>query len=116
MISGIANTGIAGKCCKVGAELEYLFAIVRKRSEDIEMKKQGKKYSRQICFISVLEKFNKYYYRLAEMESFLLTYSRIVASYSSYPECSISNQLPVKKTSNTNKNNHQRKFPFRTRL
>ena len=40
---GIANTGIAGKWCKRGAELEQLFAIVRKRSEHIETKKQGKK-------------------------------------------------------------------------
>ena len=113
---GITNTGIAGKWCKRGAELEHLFAIVRKRSEDIDRKKQGKKYSSQICFISILEKFNKYYYRLTEMESFSLTYSRIVASYSNYPDCSVSNQLPVKKTSNTNKKNLHRKFPLRTRL
>ena len=103
MISGIANTGIAAKWCKGSAELEHLFAIVRKRSEDIETKKQGKKYSMQICFISILEKFNKYYYRLTEMESFSLPYTRIVASDSNYPECSVINQLPVKKTSNTNK-------------
>ena len=102
--SGIRNTGIAGKWCKRGAELEHLFAIVRKRDEDIEKKKQGKKYSSQICFISILEKFNKYYYRLTEMESFSLTlYVKLVVSYSNDPDCSVSNQLPVKKTSNTNK-------------
>ena len=116
MISSIANTGITGKWCKGGAESEHLFVIVRKRSEDIKTKKQGKKYSRQICFISILGKFNKYYFRLTEMESFSLTYSRIVASYYNYPECSVSNQLPVKKISNTNKKNHQHKFPFKTRL
>ena len=44
------------------------------------------------------------------MESFSLAYSYIVASYSSYPGCSVSNQLSVKKTSNTNKKNNQRKF------
>ena len=43
MSDGIANTGIAGKWCKRGAELEHLFSIVRKRSEHIETKKQGKK-------------------------------------------------------------------------
>ena len=57
VIGGIANTGIDGKWCKWGAELEHLFAIVRKRSEDIETKKQGKKYLMQICIISILEKF-----------------------------------------------------------
>ena len=115
--SGIRNTGIAGKWCKRGAELEHLFAIVRKRYEDIEKKKQGKKYSSQICFISILEKFNKYYYRLTEMESFSLTlYVKLVVSYSNYPDCSVSNQLPIKKKSNTNKKNLHRKFPLRTRL
>ena len=113
---GIRNTGIAGKWCRRGAELEHLFGNVRKWSEDIETKKQGEKYSIQICFISILQKFNKYYYRLTEMESFSLTYSRIVASYSNYPERSISNQLPVKKISNTNKKSLHRKLPFRTRL
>ena len=100
---GITNTGIAGKWCKRGAELEHLFENVRKRSEDIDTKKQGKKYSSQIYFVSILEKFNKHYYRLTEMESFSLTCSCIVASYSNYPECSVSNQLPIKKISNTNK-------------
>ena len=103
MSGGIKNTGITGKWCKRGTELEQLFTIVRKRSDDIETEKQGKKYSSQICFISILEKFNKYYYRLTEMESFSLTYSRIGASYSNYLDCSVSSPLPVKKTSNTNK-------------
>ena len=101
MSGGITNIGIAGKWCKRGAELEHLFENVRKRSEDIYTKKQGKKYSSQIYFISILEKLNKYYYRLTEMESFSLKCSCIVASYSNYPECSVSNQ--VQKISNTNK-------------
>ena len=75
----------------------------RKRSENIETKRQGKKHERQTCFILILQKFNKYYYRLTEMESFPLTYSRMVASYSNYRERSVSNQLSVKETSNTNK-------------
>ena len=37
------------------------------------------------------------------MESFPLTYIRMVASYSNYPERSVSNQLSVKEISNTNK-------------
>ena len=75
----------------------------RKTSENIETKRQGKKYVRQTCFVLILQKFNKYYYRLTEMESFPLKYSRMVASYSNYAERSVSNQLSVKETSNTNK-------------
>ena len=101
VIGGIANTGIAEKWCKWGAELKHLFAIVRKRSEDIETKKQGKKYVRQICFILILQKFNKCYYRLSEMESFSLTCSRMVVSYSSYPERS---GLVYKRTAAKNSN------------
>ena len=71
----------------------------RKRSENIETKRQGKKYARQTCFILILQKFNKYDRRLTEME----TYSRMVTSYSNYPERPVSNQLSVKETSNTNK-------------
>ena len=44
------------------------------------------------------------------MESFSLTYSRMVVSYSSYPESSVSNELSIQETSNTNKNNCQHKF------
>ena len=58
----------------------------------------------QICFIFTLQEFNKYYYRLSEMESFSLTYSRMVVSSSAYRESSGSNQLSVMETSNINKN------------
>ena len=110
VIGGIVNSRIAGKWCKRDAELEHLFALVRKRTEHIETKKQGKKYVEEICFISTLQEFNKYYYRLSKMESFLLTYSRMVISYSGYSESSVSNQWSVKETTNTNKKNHQHKF------
>ena len=103
MIGRIVTARIAGKWCKQGAELEHLLATVRKISENIETKRQGKKYVRQVCFILILQKFSKYYYRLTEMESFPLTYSYMVTSYSDYPERSVSNQLSVKETSNTNK-------------
>ena len=89
---------IAEKWCKRDAELERLFALVRKRSEHIETKKQEKKYVTQICFNLTLEKFNKYYYTLSEMESFSLTYSCMVVSYSGHPESSVSDQFYVKET------------------
>ena len=54
-----------------------------------------------LCFN--ITKIQQIYYRLTEMESFPLTYSRMVASYSNYPERFVSNQLSVKETSNTNK-------------
>ena len=75
MIGGIMKSRIAKKWCGRDAELECLSAPVRKISEHIEMKKPGKRYVRQICFNSALKEFNKYYYRLSEMESFSLTYS-----------------------------------------
>ena len=50
MIGGIVNTQIADKWCERDGELEHMFALVRKRSEHIETKKQGKKYVRQIGF------------------------------------------------------------------
>ena len=81
-------------------------------------KKQEKKYVRQICFVLTLQEFNRYYYRLPEMESFSLIYSHMIVSYSGYPESSVSNQSSVMETSNTKKKNHQRKFavPLRTLL
>ena len=103
MIGGIVKSRIAGKWCEEDAELGRLFALIRKRSEHIETKKQGKKYVRQICFILTLEEFNKCYYRLSEMEGFSLTYSCMIVSYSGYPEGSVSNQFSAMETSNTNK-------------
>ena len=88
---------------KRGKKIEYLFTLVKERSEHIETKNQGKKYVRQICFILILQEFNKYYFRLTEMENFPLTYSRMVVSYSGHPESSVSNHLLLKETSNTNK-------------
>ena len=58
----------------------------------------------QICFIFTLQEFNNYYYKLSEMESFSLTYSRMVLSFSAYLESSVSNQLSIMETSNINKN------------
>ena len=112
VIGGIVNSRIAGRWCKRDAELEHLFALVRKRSEHIETKKQGKKYVRQICFILTLQEFKKYYYRLSEMESFSVTYSHMVVSYSGYLESSVSNQFSVKETSNTNKKKSQIRRPI----
>lgn len=57
-----------------------------------------------------MQEFNKYYYWLSEIECFLLPYSRMIVSYSGYPERSVSNQLSVMETSNTNKKNYQHKF------
>ena len=103
VIGGIVKSRIAGKWCEGDAELECVFAFVRKRSEHTETKKQGKKYVRQIFFILTLEEFNRYYYRLSEMESVSLTYSCIVVSYSGYPGSSVSNQFSIKETPNNNK-------------
>ena len=100
-IGGDANSRIAGKWCKRDEKFEHLLALVRKRSEHIEMKKQGKK--RQICFILTLQEFNKYYYRLSGVENFSLTCSCMVVSYPEYPKSSVSKQLSNKETSNTNK-------------
>ena len=50
MIGGIVNSQIVDKWCERDAELEHMFALVRKRSEHIETKKQGKQYVRQIGF------------------------------------------------------------------
>ena len=65
-----------------------------------------------------MQEFDKYYCKLTEMENFSLTCSRMVASYSGYPESSVSNQLFLKKTTNTNEKNDQRKLavPSRTLL
>ena len=73
VVGGIVKSRIAGKWCERDAELGRLFALIRKRSEHIETKKQGKKYVRQIWFNLTLEEFNKYYYTLSETESFSLT-------------------------------------------
>ena len=54
VIGGIVYSRIAGKWCERDTELENLFALVRKTSEYIETKKQGKKYVRQICCILTL--------------------------------------------------------------
>lgn len=82
VISGIASSPIAGKWYEREAELEHLLALVRKTSEHIEAKKQRKNYVRQIYFILTLQKSKKYYYKLPEIETFSLTYSHKVVSYS----------------------------------
>ena len=67
-------------------------------------------YVKQIFFILTLQEFNKYYCRLSEMESFSLTYSRVVVSYYGFHESPVSNQLFFKETTNTNKKNNQHSF------
>ena len=100
---------------KRGKKIEHLLNPVKERSQNIETKNQGKKYVTQICFILILQEFNKYYYRLTEMEHFPLTYSRMVVSSSGHSESSMSNQLLLKETSNTNKKNNQHKFAVQLR-
>ena len=92
LIGGIASSQNVEKWCEQDAELEHVFALFRKWSDHIETKKQGKKYVREICFFLSLQAFNKYDFRLSRMESFSLTYSRMVVRYSGHPESSVSNQ------------------------